>query len=229
MVHYQLDTIKVCAFDAYGTLFDVHSAVAKGGQILGDKAQAVSNTWRLKQLQYTWLRSLMGAHADFWQVTSDALDYALKSEGVDAPLLQRSLMELYLKLDAYQDVSDCLKGLKSMGMKTAILSNGSKPMLKSATDSADLDPLLDASLSVDDVGIYKPDSRVYQMVGDFFSVKAAEVCFVSTNAWDASAAAHFGFKVIWLNRFGHIPENLPGKLIAHIRGLDKLCPLIGSA
>jgi 2-haloacid dehalogenase len=226
MPHPELSAVKVCAFDAYGTLFDVHSAVGRGGQALGDKAQAVSDTWRLKQLQYTWLRSLMKAHGDFWEVTGDALSFAMETHGIDDPALQASLMELYLTLDAYSDVTACLGSLKAAGKKTAILSNGSRSMIDAATGSAGIDSLLDASLSIDDVGIYKPDPKVYQMVCDSFSVNAAEVCFVSTNAWDASAAAHFGFKVVWMNRFGMIPEKLPGDLVTTITSLDQLTPLL---
>ncbi|MDA9009116.1 haloacid dehalogenase type II [Alphaproteobacteria bacterium] len=226
MTHPRLEKIKVCAFDAYGTLFNVHSAVARGGQALGDKAQAVSETWRLKQLQYTWLRSLMKNHADFWQVTSDGLAFALESHGVDDPELHKSLMNLYMTLDAYDDVIPCLQGLKARGLQTAILSNGNRAMLDAATNSAGLNDVLDASLSIDDVGIYKPDPSVYQMVGDRFGVAADEICFMSTNAWDASAAADFGFNVVWLNRFGQIPENLPGELVTQITSLDELAGLL---
>ena len=226
MSHPKLNNIKVCAFDAYGTLFNVHSAVARGGQGLGDKAQAVSDTWRLKQLQYTWLRSLMKNHADFWTVTSDGLSFALEAHGVDDPELHASLMNLYMTLDPYEDVIPCLTGLKSQGLHTAILSNGNRAILNAATDSAGLTELLDASLSIDDVGIYKPDPKVYQMVGDRFGVSASEVCFMSTNAWDASGAADFGFNVVWLNRFGQIPEKLPGELVTQITSLDELAALL---
>ena len=226
MSHPKLANTKVCAFDAYGTLLDVHSAVARGGQALGDKAQAVSDTWRLKQLQYTWLRSLMRNHADFWQVTSDGLSFALEAHGIEDPQLHEALMELYMTLDAYDDVVPCLSGLKARGLKTAILSNGTREMLDSATKSAGIDPILDASLSVDTVGVYKPDPRVYQMVCNRFDVQADQVCFMSTNAWDASGAADFGFNVVWLNRFNQIPEKLPGELVTHITSLSELEALL---
>jgi 2-haloacid dehalogenase len=219
--------IGACVFDAYGTLFDVHSAVARGGAALGDKAQAVSALWRQKQLEYTWLRSLMGAHADFWQVTGDGLDYALKTQGVDDPALRERLMELYLTLEAYPDAPACLQALRAAGKATAILSNGSPRMLTAATDSAGLSAHLDAVLSVEDVGIYKPDARVYQLAVERLEVEPERICFVSTNAWDAAGAAHFGFRVAWLNRFAQVPERLPGTPAAVIEGLAELPGLLG--
>jgi len=219
--------IKACVFDAYGTLFDVHSAIRRGGGALGDKANAVSALWRQKQLEYTWLRSLMGAHADFWQVTAEGLDYALKAHGVDDRALHGQLMNLYLSLDAYPDVEGCLKRLHAGGKKTAILSNGAPKMLHAAIESAGLESLLDHSLSIEDVGIYKPDPRVYQLAVERLGVEAERICFVSTNAWDASGAANFGFRVAWMNRFGQQPERLPGDLSAVITSLDELPGLLG--
>ena len=219
--------IGACVFDAYGTLFDVHSAVAYGGAALGDKAQAVSDSWRQKQLEYTWLRSLMGAHADFWQVTSDGLDFALAAHGVDDPSLKQRLLDLYLTLDAYPDVADCLGALRGGGKATAILSNGAPPMLEAAVGSAGLAELLDHVLSVETVGIYKPDRRVYQLAVDTLGTAAERICFVSTNAWDASGAAHFGFEVAWMNRFDKQPDRLPGEIKAEIRSLAELPRLLG--
>ncbi len=219
--------IGACVFDAYGTLFDVHSAVARGGAALGDKAQAVSESWRQKQLEYTWLRSLMGAHADFWQVTSDGLDFALAAHGVDDPALKQRLLDLYLTLDAYPDVADCLGALRGGGKATAILSNGAPPMLEAAVGSAGLARLLDHVLSVETVGIYKPDRRVYQLAVDTLGTAAERICFVSTNPWDASGAAHFGFKVAWMNRFDKQPDRLPGEIKAEITTLAELPRLLG--
>lgn len=221
-----LDDIAACVFDAYGTLFDVHSAVARGGAGLGDKASAVSALWRQKQLEYTWLRSLMGAHADFRQVTQDGLDYALAFHGLDDPDLNRRLMALYLTLDAYPDVPACLEALRAAGLATAILSNGEPGMLEAAVASAGLTALFDAVLSVEEIGIFKPDPRVYQLAVDRLQVETARVCFVSTNAWDAAGAAYFGFRVAWLNRFGQRLERLPGTPAAVIAGLDELPALI---
>lgn len=225
----QFASVKACVFDAYGTLFDVHSAVRSGGQALGDKATAVSDLWRQKQLEYTWLRSLMGAYVDFWQVTSDGLDFALAASGVKDRALHDKLMNLYLTLDAYEEVSPTLETLKANGLQTAILSNGSPRMLEAAVQSAGLAHLLDVSLSVEDVGIYKPDARVYQLTLDRLGVKKEEVCFLSSNGWDAKGAAHFGFNVAWINRFKREVDRLPGDLATVIHRLDELPPLLGIA
>ncbi len=219
--------IKACVFDAYGTLFDVHSAVERGGAALGDKAPAVSALWRQKQLEYTWLRTLMGVHTDFWQVTGDGLDYALAAHGVDDPALRDQLMELYLTLAAYPDVTPCLARLRAGGRATAILSNGAPRMLNAAVESAGLADLLDAVLSIEEVGIYKPDARTYRLAVDVLDAAPERICFVSTNAWDAAGAAHFGFSVVWLNRFGQWLERLPGTPAAVITGLDELPGLLG--
>ncbi|MEE8189743.1 MAG: haloacid dehalogenase type II [Kiloniellales bacterium] len=219
--------IGACVFDAYGTLFDVHSAVGRGGAALGGKADKVSALWRQKQLEYTWLRSLMGSHVDFWQVTGDGLDFALAANEVDDPALRDRLMELYLRLDAYPDVTAALESLRAGGKKTAILSNGSPKMLNAAVKSAGLEALLDETLSIEEVGIYKPDSRVYQLAVDRLGVEAGRICFISTNGWDARGAAHFGFKVAWLNRFGQQPERLPGEPSAVITSLAELPGLLG--
>ncbi len=218
--------IGACVFDAYGTLFDVHSAVQRGGQALGDKAAAVSALWRQKQLEYTWLRSLMGAHADFRRVTQDGLDYALAAHEADDPELNARLMELYLRLEAYGDVSACLEALRGAGLATAILSNGSPDMLDAAVTSAGLAPLLDEVLSVEEVGIFKPDPRTYQLAVDRLGVAAGRICFISTNAWDAAGAAYFGFRVAWLNRFGQRLERLPGEPAAIIETLEQLPGLV---
>jgi 2-haloacid dehalogenase len=227
MTHPAFADIGACVFDAYGTLFDVHSAVGRGGGALGDKAGTVSALWRQKQLEYTWLRSLMGAHVDFWQVTGEGLDYALAANGVEDPALRDRLMELYLSLDAYPDVTDALGRLRAGGKQTAILSNGAPKMLNAAVESAGLVDLLDAVLSVEDVGIYKPERRVYQLAVDRLGVVAERICFVSTNAWDAAGAAHFGFNVAWMNRFAQQPERLPGQPAAVITGLSELPGLLG--
>ena len=219
--------IKACVFDAYGTLFDVHSAVGVHRAALGDKADAVSVTWRDKQLQYTWLRSLMGAHQEFWSVTGDALDFALDAHGVADAALREALMQAYLELKPYPEVADALRGLKANGFKLAILSNGSPKMLAAAVDNAGLAALFDAVLSVEDVGIYKPDRRVYQLACDRFAVAANEITFLSSNAWDVRGAANFGFQVVWINRFSQPADRLPGEPKGMIKSLDQLAPLLG--
>ncbi|MEX2408332.1 MAG: haloacid dehalogenase type II, partial [Rhodovibrionaceae bacterium] len=182
--------------------------------------------WRQKQLEYTWLRSLMRAHVDFWQVTSDGLDFALKTQGFDDKALHEKLMQLYLTLDAYPDVRPTLGALREAGFKTAILSNGSPGMLEAAVDSAEIADLLDASLSVEEVGIYKPDSQVYQLSVERLEAAPREICFVSTNSWDARGAALFGYQVAWMNRFGVEPDRLPGDFAREIGGLDELPGLL---
>ena len=227
MSHPAFRDIGACVFDAYGTLFDVHSAARRAGDALGDKAAAVSAVWRDKQLQYTWLRSLMGTHTGFWQVTGEALDFALAAHGIEDDALRDRLMELYLSLEAYPDVVPALSKLRAGGKQTAILSNGSPDMLGAAVESAGLDRILDASLSIEEVGIYKPDARVYQLAVDRLGVAAKRICFVSTNCWDAHGAAHFGFTVAWMNRFGQQDERLPGAPATVMQGLDELPGLLG--
>jgi 2-haloacid dehalogenase len=183
--------------------------------------------WRQKQLEYTWLRSLMGAYADFWQVTGEGLDYALAANGIADADLRRRLMDLYLSLDAYPDVHDALDRLRAAGKKTAILSNGAPNMLRAAVESADLGSRLDTVLSVDELSVFKPDPRTYQLAVDRLGVEAARICFVSTNGWDAAGAAYFGFKVAWLNRFGQQPERLPGTPSAVIETLAEVPDLLG--
>ena len=221
-----IDGIKACVFDAYGTLFDVHSAVGKYRQDLGDHADQVSLVWRTKQLEYTWLRSLMGHHADFWQVTRDALDYAFDMHHIDDNVLRKKLMEAYLNLDCYSEVPKALSALKERGFKLAILSNGTPAMLDAAVRNSGLSDLIEENFSVEKVGIFKPDPRVYQIAVDGLSVKSEEIVFQSSNAWDASGASTFGFKVAWVNRFGRSPERLPGKPDAEIKNLAELAGLL---
>lgn len=204
--------VRACVFDAYGTLFNVHAPVASMADRIGPQADAVSKLWRLKQLEYTWLRSLMRAHAPFWQVTGEALDYALSVHGIDDKSLHDDLMQLYLHLAAYPDAVSCLQSLKTSGFVTAILSNGSPEMLSAAVSSSGLKDHLDHVLSIEDVGIYKPDPQVYQLAVDRTGVgDASEICFVSANTWDAQAAKSFGFQVARINRFSLPDDNIPGR------------------
>jgi 2-haloacid dehalogenase len=223
----KLENISACVFDAYGTLFDVNAAAAHCADDLGDKWQPLADVWRTKQLQYTWLRSLMKRHVDFWQLTTDALDYALDTVGVSDPALRQKLLDLYLQLDAYPEVKEVLTALKDAGLKTAILSNGSPDMLSSAVQNAGLNSVLDVSLSVEDVGIYKPDPSVYQMALDHFSITPKEVSFQSSNAWDAAGAATFGFRVVWVNRFAQAPERLPDQPDFEVKTLAELPKILG--
>ena len=214
--------IKACVFDAYGTLFDVHSAVGKHRVRLGDAADQVSAVWRTKQLEYTWLRSLMGRHADFWQVTREALDFAFEMHGIEDSELGADLMEAYLQLTCYPEVPEALAELKGRGFEIAILSNGTRAMLEAAVKNSRLEEVIPRIFSVESVGIFKPDPRVYQIAVDELRVKPEEIVFQSSNAWDAAGAAAFGFNVAWVNRFGQSPERLPGKPQVEINDLSEL-------
>jgi 2-haloacid dehalogenase len=216
-------------FDAYGTMFDVNAAAQHCRAELGDAWQPLAEMWRTRQLQYTWLRSLMGQYVDFWQVTGDALDFALAMLKIDNPGLRQRLMDLYLKLDCYPEVPGVLKTLKAAGMKTAILSNGAPKMLDAAVANAGIGDDLDAVLSVDELKVFKPRMAVYQLAVDRLGVPAARISFQSSNAWDAHAASVFGFKVVWCNRFGQAPERLPGQPDLEVRDLSGLPAIVGAA
>jgi 2-haloacid dehalogenase len=223
-----LSEVKACVFDAYGTLFDYSSAAARCRDILGDKLDRLTALWRDKQLQYTWLRAIQGHHADFWQVTGDALDYALGVLGIDDAALRQRLMNLYLTLDAFPEVPDMLRRLRGAGMKTAILSNGAPRMLDAAVDGSGLRSLIDAILSVEEVGVYKPHRKVYQLAVDRLGVAASEIAFQSSNAWDAYAASAFGMQVVWCNRCGFPRERLPGAPDREVKSLAELPALVGA-
>src|SRR5208282_2872615 len=186
-----------------------------------------SSLWRTKQLEYSWLRSLMGRHADFWQVTGEALDYAMETLGVEDAGLRTRLMELYLVLSAYPDAKATLEALKRAGRPAAILSNGSPMMLASAVKSAGIGDLLEHVISVEDCGIYKPHPGVYALATKRLGLPAERICFVSSNAWDAAGAALAGFKVAWVNRAGAKPERLPAIPAAEIQSLAALPALLG--
>ncbi|HZT19661.1 MAG TPA: haloacid dehalogenase type II, partial [Dongiaceae bacterium] len=195
-----MPAVTLCVFDAYGTLFDVHSAVARHAGRLGPEADALSRLWRVKQLEYTWVRSLMRRHADFQACTAAALDFALASLGIEDPDLRPALLEAYLRLDAYPEVPGVLRTLREAGLRSAILSNGTPAMLEGAVRAAGLEGLLDACLSVEERGIYKPDPSVYRLATDRFGVAPAEVSFQSSNAWDVAGARAFGFRAVWVTR-----------------------------
>jgi 2-haloacid dehalogenase len=205
--------IRACVFDAYGTLFDYAAATAGCRDLLGDRFEPLTRLWRKKQLQYTWLRALQGRHADFWQVTGEALDFALETLDLGDPQLWVRLMDLYRTLDAF---------------RTAILSNGTPDMLNAAVGNAGIGDLIDAVLSVEEVGVYKPHPKVYQLAVDRLGIAAAAIAFQSSNAWDAYAASAFGMRVVWCNRYGQRPERLPGKPDYQIASLAELPALVGA-
>lgn len=221
--------VRACVFDAYGTLFDFASAAAGCRDVLGDKTGALTALWRDKQLQYTWLRGLQGRHADFWQVTSDALDFTMESLGIADASLQIRLMALYRTLKCFPEVPQMLKDLKQAGFATAILSNGAPGMLADAVEGAGLGSLLDHLLSVEQVGVFKPHPSVYQLAVDTLGVPAAEIAFQSSNAWDAHAASAFGMRVVWCNRYAQRRERLPGSPDREIRTLAELPALLSNA
>lgn len=195
MSHPRFVNIGACVFDAYGTLFDFNAAATRFEAELGGKAAKLSEIWRAKQLQYTWLRSLVDDYADFWTVTGEALDYALDAVDINDEEVRSKLLNAYLTLDVYPEVPEMLQTLKSAGVRTAVLSNGSPVMLDAAVKAAGLEDLLDATLSVEDVGIFKPHRSVYQLAVGVLGISAERVSFQSSNSWDAAGAAHFGFRV----------------------------------
>ena len=209
--------IKACVFDAYGTLFDVSAAarataMEPGNEKLAECWQALAADWRQKQLEYSWLRAITGEHRDFWQVTKDGLDWAMAAQGLagDATLRDR-LLALHWTLAAYPEVPDVLRKLRHAGLQTAILSNGAPEMLEAAVSSAGIGKLLDDVLSVESVGVFKPAARVYELVTTRFDCARDEVLFVSSNGWDAAAAAGYGFTTAWVNRAGEPMDRLPAK------------------
>ena len=225
--------ITTCVFDAYGTLFDVAAAAREAAAEEGRDAFAacwagVAETWRQKQLQYTWLRAAAGTHTDFWQVTANGLDYALAQHGLDDAELRQRLLKLYWELSAYPEVPAMLAALKSVGLNTAILSNGSPAMLDGAVQSARIGDKLDAVLSVETVGAFKPAGAVYDLIGAHFGVPAREVLFVSSNCWDACFAVSRGFKVAWANRKGEPLDRLPWQpqhIVQDLKAIPKIAGL----
>ena len=222
-----LSATTACVFDAYGTLFDVLSASKRCRDVLGDKADALGQLWRMRQLEYSWLRSLMGVHADFWQVTGEALDFAMASLGIEDSSLRGRLMDLFLHIEAFPDARRTLEALKRARRPALILSNGSPAMLEAAMQSAGVADLLDAALSIEAARIYKPHRSVYELVTRRLAIPAERVCFVSSNGWDAAGAAHFGLAAVWVNRADAPREKLPGRLAAEVRDLDALPALLG--
>ena len=222
----QLHDIDACVFDAYGTLFDFNSAASAAKDELGDNWRRLSDLWRLKQLQYTWLRGLAQHHADFRQVTDDALDFALASLKIERPGLRDRLMDLYLRLTTYPEVPAMLRELKGRGMKLAILSNGTPPMLAAVVRNSGLEDVFDAVLSVEEVGVYKPHPSVYRLAAERLQIAPARICFLSSNGWDAYSAKAFGFRVIWCNRFGQAAERIPDTPDGEIADLSVLPAMV---
>jgi 2-haloacid dehalogenase len=221
--------IKACLFDAYGTLFDVAAAARTLADELGPHWQPLAETWRAKQLNYSWLRSLMGAHADFWQVTADALDFALEERGLQDAGLRQRLLDLYFNLACYPEAPAILRQLKDAGFVTGILSNGAPAMLEAACRSAGIDALIDHQISVEDVGIYKPDPRIYRLAMEKLVLPANAIAFHSSNGWDIHAGKRAGFYAIWINRCGQPAERLPHPPDVVLRSLTEVPGILGAA
>jgi 2-haloacid dehalogenase len=222
----KLPGIKACVFDAYGTLFDFASAARACRDVLSDSVDRVTALWRDKQIQYTWLRAAQGRHADFWQVTGEALDFTLETLGLTDAALRERLMSLYLALEPFPEVPAVLQRLKSAGLRTAILSNGTPQMLAAIVSAAKLDTSFEVVLSVEEVGVFKPHPKVYQLACDRLQLEPAAIAFQSSNAWDAHAASAFGMRVVWCNRYGQRRERLPGAPDRQVTSLAELPGLV---
>jgi len=220
-----MKNIKAIIFDAYGTLFDVNSAAEKCKEKIGDKWEAFANYWRTTQLEYTWLRSLMKRHKDFWQVTEDSLDKSMKVFSIDSSM-RDELLDLYKILSPYSEVTEVLKSLKNKKYKISILSNGTPSLLNTLVKSNNLENLFDDIFSIEEVGIYKPDSKVYDMPIKKYKIKNNEVTFLSANTWDVSGGGNYGFNSIWVNRNNNIFDNLDYKPKHEIKSLEQLLNLI---
>ena len=222
-----MKNIKAIIFDAYGTLFDVNSAAEKCKDKIGDKWEDFANYWRTTQLEYTWLRSLMKRHKDFWQVTEDSLDKSMKAFNIDN-LMRNELLNLYKVLSPFKEVPDVLKTLKEKKFKLAILSNGTPALLKELVKSNNLDNIFDDLFSIEQVGIFKPDSKVYDIPINKYSIERNEVVFLSANTWDVSGGGNYGYQSIWVNRNNNIFDNLDYKPRLEIKNLKDLLPNIES-
>ena len=220
-----MKNIKAIIFDAYGTLFDVNSAAEKCKDKIGDKWEGFANFWRTTQLEYTWLRSLMKRHKDFWQITEDSLDKSMKTYKID-PTMKNELLNLYKSLSPYKEVHEVLIKLKEKNFKLAILSNGTPSLLKELVKSNKLDNIFDDLFSIEQVGIYKPDSKVYDMPIQKYRVEKNEIAFLSANTWDVSGGGNYGYQSIWVNRNKNIFDNLDYKPKNEIKDLSELIKLV---
>ena len=220
-----MKNIKAIIFDAYGTLFDVNSAAEKCKDKIGDKWEGFANHWRTTQLEYTWLRSLMKRHKDFWQVTEDSLDKSMKAYEIDSSM-RNELLDLYKILSPFKEVPEVLKSLKEKDFKLAILSNGTPTLLNELVKSNNLENIFDDFFSIEEVGIYKPDSKVYDLPINQYQIQKNEVAFFSANTWDVSGGGNYGYNSIWVNRNNNIFDNLDYQPELEIKNLKDLLPNI---
>ena len=220
-----MQNIKAIIFDAYGTLFDVNSAAEKCKDKIGDKWESFANYWRTTQLEYTWLRSLMNRHKDFWQVTEDSLDKSMKAFKINLAM-RNELLNLYKKLSTFPEVKEVLNDLKKKNYKISILSNGTPALLNELVSSNNLDNFFDDIFSIEEVGIYKPDSKVYDLPIKKYQIKKDEVAFLSANTWDVSGGGNFGYNSIWVNRNKNIFDNLDYKPKNEVENLTQLLDIV---
>ena len=220
-----MKNIKSIIFDAYGTLFDVNSAAERCKDKIGDKWEGFANYWRTTQLEYTWLRSLMKRHKDFWQITEDSLDKSMKTFNID-PSMKNELMNLYKVLSPFKEVPETLKTLKEKNFKLAILSNGTPALLYELVKSNKLDNLFDDIFSIEEVRIYKPDTKVYDLPVKKYKIEKKEIAFLSANTWDVSGGGNYGYQSIWINRNSNIFDNLDYKPRHEIKNLSELLKII---
>ena len=222
-----MKNIKAIIFDAYGTLFDVNSAAEKSKEKIGDKWEGFANYWRTTQLEYTWLRSLMKRHKDFWQVTEDSLDKSMQTYKIDISM-RNELLDLYKILSPFSEVPEVLKSLKEKKYKLAILSNGTPTLLNQLVEINNLENIFDDIFSIEQVGIYKPDTKVYDMPINKYQIKKSEIAFLSANTWDVSGGGNYGYNSIWVNRKNNIFDNLDYQPKLEIKNLKDLLPNIKS-
>ena len=220
-----MKNIKAIIFDAYGTLFDVNSAAEKCKDKIGDKWEGFANFWRTTQLEYTWLRSLMKRHKNFWQITEDSLDKSMKTFNIDSEM-RNELLNLYKALSPFKEVPETLKNLKERNLRLAILSNGTPSLLTQLVKNNNIDNLFDDLFSIEEVGIYKPDAKVYDLPIKKYKIEKSQVAFLSANTWDVSGGGNYGYQSIWVNRNNDIFDNLDYKPINQIKNLNELIKLI---
>ena len=220
-----MKNIKAIIFDAYGTLFDVNSAAEKCKDKIGDKWEGFANFWRTTQLEYTWLRSLMKRHKNFWQITEDSLDKSMKTFNIDSAM-KNELLNLYKALSPFKEVPETLKKLKERNLRLAILSNGTPSLLTQLVKNNNIDNLFDDLFSIEEVGIYKPDAKVYDLPIKKYKIEKSQVAFLSANTWDVSGGGNYGYQSIWVNRNNNIFDNLDYKPINQIKNLSELINLI---
>ncbi len=220
-----MENIKAIIFDAYGTLFDVNSAAEKCKDKIGDKWEGFANFWRTTQLEYTWLRSLMKRHKNFWQITEDSLDKSMRTFNIDSAM-RNELLNLYKALSPFKEVPETLKKLKERNLRLAILSNGTPSLLTQLVKNNNIENLFDDLFSIEEVGIYKPDAKVYDLPIKKYKIEKSQVAFLSANTWDVSGGGNYGYQSIWVNRNNDIFDNLDYKPINQIKNLNELINLI---